>query len=156
LISSSFFALNHGANDAQKVMGIIAVLLFASGDIDHFYVPDWVIFSCAGAIALGTLFGGWRIVKTMATRITHLRPYQGFAAETGGGVVLTLMAAQGIPVSTTHAISASIMGVGATHRLSAVRWGVGRRIVGAWVLTIPAAALISFISYIILNAAGVA
>jgi PiT family inorganic phosphate transporter len=155
LLSSSFFALNHGTNDAQKTMGAITALLFAGGIIaDAKTIPPWVILAAASAMALGTLFGGWRIIKTMATRITQLRPYQGFSAETGGGVVLTLMAQQGIPVSTTHAITTSIMGVGATHRVSAVRWGVGRRIVWAWVITIPAAATVAWVAFHVLRASG--
>jgi PiT family inorganic phosphate transporter len=149
LFSSAFFALNHGANDAQKTAGVIVALLFAGGLLPNAQtIPFWVIAAAAGAMGLGTLFGGWRIIKTMATRITQLRPYQGFSAETGGGVVLTLMAQQGIPVSTTHAITSSIMGVGATHRVSAVRWGVGRRIVWAWVITIPASALVAALTYV--------
>lgn len=150
LFSSAFYALTHGTNDAQKTMGIIAVLLISAGfaaDTAEFHIPTWVIVTSAGAMGLGTLFGGWRIVQTMAGRITHLTPAQGFAAETGGGVVLVGMAQAGIPVSTTHAISSSIMGVGATKRASAVRWGVGRRIVGAWILTIPASAAVAFASY---------
>ena len=152
IFSASFYALTHGTNDAQKTMGIIAVLLIAAGSLASepgaaLDIPTWVFLTSAGAMGLGTLFGGWRIIKTMASKITHLTPIQGFAAETGGGVVLVGMAQAGIPVSTTHAITASIMGVGATRRASAVRWGVGRRIVGAWVLTIPASALVAFISY---------
>lgn len=152
LVSSAFFALNHGANDAQKTAGVITALLFAGGIIaSPTAIPFWVIVAAAAAMGLGTLFGGWRIIKTMATRITQLRPYQGFSAETGGGVVLTLMAQQGIPVSTTHAITSSIMGVGATNRVSAVRWGVGRRIVWAWVITIPASALVAAVTYLVLS-----
>ena len=153
LFSSAFYALTHGTNDAQKTMGIIGVLLVAGGALtiepggSALDIPTWVIVTSALAVGLGTLFGGWRIVQTMASRITHLRPAQGFAAETGGGVVLVAMAQAGIPVSTTHAISSSIMGVGATRRTSAVRWGVGRRIVGAWIMTIPASALVAFLSY---------
>jgi PiT family inorganic phosphate transporter len=156
LVSSGFYALTHGTNDAQKTMGVIGVLLVAAGTLavddgaSSMHVPGWVIFSSAGAMGLGTLFGGWRIVKTMASKITHLSPAQGFAAETGGGVVLAAMAHAGIPVSTTHAISSSIMGVGATRRASAVRWGVGRRIVGAWILTIPASAVVSYLTYLVL------
>lgn len=152
LFSSAFYALTHGTNDAQKTMGIIAVLLIATGaaaDSAEFHIPTWVIVMSAAAMGFGTLFGGWRIVQTMAGRITHLTPAQGFAAETGGGVVLVGMAQAGIPVSTTHAISSSIMGVGATKRTSAVRWGVGRRIVGAWILTIPASAVMAFASYLV-------
>ena len=152
IFSASFYALMHGTNDAQKTMGIIAVLLIAAGTLSSgagsaLDIPTWVFLASAGAMGLGTLFGGWRIIKTMASKITHLTPIQGFAAETGGGVVLVGMAQAGIPVSTTHAITASIMGVGATKRASAVSWGMGRRIVGAWVLTIPAAAVVAFASY---------
>jgi PiT family inorganic phosphate transporter len=145
IASSTFFSLAHGANDGQKTMGVITALLIASGYLssDKFVVPGWVILSAATAIGAGTFFGGWRIVKTMAFRITELKPYQGFCAETGGGVILTAMAALGIPVSTTHAISGAIMGVGSTRRLSAVRWGVGKRIVSAWLITIPASAAIA-------------
>lgn len=152
LFSSAFYALTHGTNDAQKTMGVIAVLLIAAGaavDSPTFDIPPWVIIASACAMGFGTLFGGWRIVQTMAGRITHLTPAQGFAAETGGGVVLVGMAQAGIPVSTTHAISSSIMGVGATKRTSAVRWGVGRRIVGAWIFTIPASALVAFVCYLV-------
>ncbi|MCZ7406323.1 MAG: inorganic phosphate transporter [Candidatus Methanoperedens sp.] len=156
LFSAAFYSLTHGTNDAQKTMGIIALLLIttgvsAPGSPDKLPIPSWVIISCAAAIGLGTFFGGWRIVKTMAQRVTRLRPYQGFAAETSGGIVLASMAALGIPVSTTHVISSSIMGVGATNKLSAVRWGIARKIVGAWILTIPAAALISASTYLIMR-----
>lgn len=160
LCSSAFYALNHGTNDAQKTMGVIGVLLVAAGTITvepgarTLEVPTWVIIASAAAMGCGTLFGGWKIVKTMASRITHLNPAQGFAAETGGGVVLAAMAHAGIPVSTTHAISSSIMGVGATRRLSAVRWGVGRRIVGAWILTIPASAAVSWLTYVVYHFLG--
>src|ERR671924_457159 len=140
--SSIFFSLTHGANDGQKTMGVITALLIAGGflDSESFVVPVWVILGAAAAIATGTFLGGWRIVKTMAFRLTQLRPYQGFCAETGGGAILTSMAWLGIPVSTTHAISGAIMGVGATKRLSAVRWGVGKRLIYAWIITIPASA----------------
>jgi inorganic phosphate transporter, PiT family len=143
--SSIFFSLTHGANDGQKTMGVITALLISGGFLqsNEFVVPFWVILSAAIAIGLGTFFGGWRIVKTMAFKLTDLKPYQGFCAETGGGVILATMAWLGIPVSTTHAISGAIMGVGATRRLSAVRWGVGRRIVYAWIITIPASAAIA-------------
>jgi len=153
LFSSAFFALNHGANDAQKTAGVITALLFSAGLLaTPKVIPYWVILAAASAMGLGTLFGGWRIIKTMATRITQLRPYQGFSAETGGGVVLSIMAQQGIPVSTTHAITSSIMGVGATQRLSAVRWGVGRNIVWAWVITIPASAVMAAVAFVVLRA----
>jgi len=145
ICSSIFFSLTHGANDGQKTMGVITALLISGGMLDStsFSVPIPVILASAMAIALGTFFGGWRIVKTMAFKLTSLRPYQGFCAETGGGVILTSMAWLGIPVSTTHAIAGAIMGVGATKRLSAVRWGVGKRIVYAWIITIPASAAVA-------------
>lgn len=145
ICSSIFFSLTHGANDGQKTMGVITALLISGGMLDStsFSVPIEVILASAIAIAVGTFFGGWRIVKTMAFKLTSLRPYQGFCAETGGGVILTSMAWLGIPVSTTHAIAGAIMGVGATKRLSAVRWGVGKRIVYAWIITIPASAVVA-------------
>jgi len=152
LFSAFFYSVTHGTNDAQKTMGIITVLLVAYGSLASFKVPLWVILAAHISISLGTFFGGWRIVKTMAQRITKLRPYQGFCAETSGGIVLASMAALGIPVSTTHVISSSIMGVGATDKLSAVRWGIARKIVGAWILTIPAAALISAFTFLIMEA----
>jgi PiT family inorganic phosphate transporter len=143
--SSAFFSLTHGANDGQKTMGVITALLISAGILDskNFVVPVPVVLVSAAAIALGTFFGGWRIVKTMAFRLTTLKSFQGFCAETGGGVILTSMAWLGIPVSTTHAISGGIMGAGATKRLSAVRWGIGKRIIYAWVITIPASAAIA-------------
>ncbi len=152
--SSAFFSLTHGANDGQKTMGVITALLIAGGMLESkdFVVPLWVIFSAAIAIALGTFFGGWRIVKTMAFRLTNLRPFQGFCAETGGGAILTSMAWLGIPVSTTHAISGAIMGVGSTKRISAVRWGLGRRIVYAWIITIPASAALAAASLLLIRA----
>jgi inorganic phosphate transporter, PiT family len=151
--SSIFFSLTHGANDGQKTMGGITALLIAGGflDSESFVVPIWVILGAAAAIATGTFLGGWRIVKTMAFRLTQLRPYQGFCAETGGGVILTSMAWLGIPVSTTQAISSAIMGVGSTKRLSAVRWGVGKRIVYAWIVTIPASAGLAAIVLLLIN-----
>jgi inorganic phosphate transporter, PiT family len=152
--SAIFFSLTHGANDGQKTMGVITALLISGGMLDStsFIVPIEVILAAASAISIGTFFGGWRIVKTMAFKLTNLRPYQGFCAETGGGVILTLMAWLGIPVSTTHAIAAAIMGVGATKRLSAVRWGVGKKIVYAWIITIPASASVSALVSIIIKA----
>jgi inorganic phosphate transporter, PiT family len=154
IISSSFFSLTHGANDGQKTMGVITALLIAGGLLQskEFVVPIWVIMGAATAMALGTFFGGWRIVKTMAFRLTNLKPYQGFCAETGGGAILTSMAWLGIPVSTTHAISGAIMGAGSTKRLSAVRWGLGRRIVYAWIITIPASAAIAAASLLVIKA----
>jgi len=153
LVSAGLYSLGHGTNDAQKTMGIIAVLLFSTGYLGpEFYVPYWVILSAHAAIALGTLAGGWRIVKTMGMRITKLRPVGGFCAETAGALTLFGTALAGIPVSTTHTITGSIVGVGATWRLSAVRWGVAGRIVWAWVLTIPASALIAAASWLLLSA----
>jgi inorganic phosphate transporter, PiT family len=151
--SSIFFSLTHGANDGQKTMGVITALLISGGFLqsNEFVVPFWVILSAAIAIGLGTFFGGWRIVKTMAFKLTDLKPYQGFCAETGGGVILAVMAWLGIPVSTTHAISGAIMGVGATRRLSAVRWGVGRRIIYAWIITIPASAAIAALIFVTIS-----
>ena len=151
--SSIFFSLTHGANDGQKTMGVITALLIAGGLVisKEFIVPPWVILSAAGAISLGTFFGGWRIVKTMAFKLTNLKPYQGFCAETAGGAILTSMAWFGIPVSTTHAISGAIMGVGAIRRLSAVRWGIGKRIIYAWIITIPASAMIAALALVIIN-----
>lgn len=153
ICSSIFFSLTHGANDGQKTMGVITALLIAGGFLQskEFVVPLWVILSAAIAIGLGTFFGGWRIVKTMAFKLTDLKPYQGFCAETGGGVILAAMAWLGIPVSTTHAISGAIMGVGATRRLSAVRWGVGKRIIYAWIITIPASAAIAALVFVVIN-----
>ncbi len=151
LFSAFFYSVTHGTNDAQKTMGIITVLLVAYGSLTTFKVPLWVILAAHISISLGTFFGGWRIVKTMAQKITKLRPYQGFCAETSGGLVLASMAALGVPVSTTHVISSSIMGVGATDKLSAVRWGIARKIVGAWILTIPASAIMSFTTYFIIS-----
>jgi PiT family inorganic phosphate transporter len=153
IASSVFFSLTHGANDGQKTMGIITALLIAGGILqsESFIVPIWVIFVSAAAMALGTFMGGWRIVKTMAFKITELRPFQGFCAETGGGVILTAMAWLGIPVSTTHAISGAIMGVGSTKRLSAVRWGVGKRIIYAWIITIPASAGVSAVCLLLIK-----
>ena len=154
ICSSIFFSLTHGANDGQKTMGVITALLIAGGFLDSqsFVVPVEVVLASAVAIALGTFFGGWRIVKTMAFKLTSLRPFQGFCAETGGGVILTSMAWFGIPVSTTHAIAGAIMGVGATKRLSAVRWGIGKRIVYAWIITIPASAAVAALVLIITKA----
>lgn len=150
LFSAFFYSVTHGTNDAQKTMGIITVLLVTYGSLTTFDVPIWVILAAHISISLGTFFGGWRIVKTMAQKITKLRPYQGFCAETAGGIVLASMAAFGIPVSTTHVISSSIMGVGATDKLSAVRWGIARKIVGAWILTIPMSALISALVFLMI------
>jgi len=144
LLSAAAYSLGHGTNDAQKTMGIIAILLFSAGYLGpDFYVPLWVILAAHAAIGLGTLAGGWRIVKTMGMRLTKLRPIGGFCAETAGAVMLLGTAMGGIPVSTTHTITGSIMGVGATQRLSAVRWGVASNIVWAWILTIPLSGIIA-------------
>ncbi|MGN6772885.1 MAG: inorganic phosphate transporter [Rhizobiaceae bacterium] len=143
-ISASLYSLGHGGNDAQKTMGIIAVLLFSQGHLGHeFYVPLWVVLSCQSAMALGTLFGGWRIVHTMGSKITRLNPMQGFCAEAGGAMTLFLATWLGIPVSTTHTITGAIVGVGAARRVSAVRWGIAGNIVIAWIVTLPATAAIA-------------
>jgi PiT family inorganic phosphate transporter len=146
--SAALYSIGHGANDAQKTMGIIASLLFAKGLLGStFYVPFWVVLSCQVAMALGTLVGGWRIVKTMGSRITRLKPVQGFCAETAGAMTLYLATSFGVPVSTTHTITGAIMGVGAARRVSAVRWGIAGSIIIAWVITLPAAALIGALFY---------
>jgi PiT family inorganic phosphate transporter len=148
LVSAAFYSLGHGTNDAQKTMGIIAGLLFATGYLGpEFSVPFWVILSAHAAIALGTLTGGWRIVRTMGMGITKLKPVGGFCAESAGALMLIGTAVAGIPVSTTHTITGAIVGVGAVSRLSAVRWGVAGRIVWAWILTIPATALIAGLTW---------
>jgi PiT family inorganic phosphate transporter len=151
LLSAGFFSLNHGANDAQKTMGIITTVLVAGGYLTSFHVPFWVVLAAHTAIGLGTLSGGWRIIHTMGSRITKLQPVNGFAAETGASIAILIATQFGIPVSTTHAITGAIVGVGATRRLSAVRWGVAGRIVWAWVLTIPAAAVIAAATYWVLK-----
>ena len=146
--SASLYSLGHGGNDAQKTMGIIAVLLFSQGYLgDHFEIPFWVVLACQSAMALGTLMGGWRIVRTMGLRITKLTPMQGFCAETGGAATLFMATFLGVPVSTTHTITGAIVGVGAARRLSAVRWNVASSIVYAWVITIPASALVAALAY---------
>jgi PiT family inorganic phosphate transporter len=143
-VSASLYSLGHGGNDAQKTMGIIAALLYSQGQLRGvFHVPLWVVLACQAAMALGTLFGGWRIVRTMGSRITRLTPMQGFCAETGGAITLFIATWFGVPVSTTHTITGAIVGVGAARRSSAVHWGVASNIVVAWVLTLPAAALIA-------------
>ena len=154
LLSAAFFSLNHGANDAQKTMGIIAGVLYTAGYIKTFHIPFWVVLIAHTAIGLGTLAGGWRIIHTMGSKITKLQPVGGFAAETGAAFALLIATQTGVPVSTTHAITGAIVGVGATRRLSAVRWGVAGQIVWAWVLTIPAAFLIAAGVYTLLYAAG--
>jgi inorganic phosphate transporter, PiT family len=149
-ISASLYSLGHGGNDAQKTMGIIAVLLFSQGRLGgEFYVPFWVVISCQAAMGLGTLLGGWRIVKTMGSKITRLTPMQGFCAETGGAITLFGATYLGIPVSTTHTITGSIIGVGAARKVSAVRWNVASNIVVAWVITLPASALIAAFFYLL-------
>ncbi|HEX8048673.1 anion permease [Rhizobium sp.] len=154
-ISASLYSLGHGGNDAQKTMGIIAVLLYSQGyGGGQFHVPLWVVLSCQSAMALGTLFGGWRIVHTMGSKITKLNPMQGFCAETGGAITLFAATWLGIPVSTTHTITGAIIGVGASRRLSAVRWGLAGNIVIAWVVTLPAAAAISALVYWVMNWVG--
>ena len=144
LVSSAAFSIGHGGNDAQKVMGIITAALIASGNIPDFgHMPGWVPIACYTAISLGTMSGGWKIVKTMGTRITKVTPFEGVAAETAGAVTLFVTEALKIPVSTTHTITGSIMGVGATKRLSAVRWGVTFNLLWAWILTIPVSGLLA-------------
>lgn len=148
LVSAGLYSLGHGGNDAQKTMGVITVLLFSTGYLGgKFYVPIWVIIACHAAIALGTMFGGWRIVKTMGMKVTKLQPVGGFAAEAAAATTLFLATFGGIPVSTTHTITGAIMGVGSTRRLSAVRWGVVNSILLAWLLTIPAAALMAALTF---------
>ncbi len=165
LLSAGLYSLSHGANDAQKTMGIIVSLLVASqaefadatGWLRHFYLPTgdhiplWIVLAAHIAIALGTALGGWRIVKTMGSRITKLRPFGGFCAETAGGITVLLATGLGVPVSTTHTITGAIVGVGAAQRVSAVRWGVAGRIVWAWVLTIPMSAAIAAVAYLLLR-----
>ncbi|MCX6142639.1 MAG: inorganic phosphate transporter [Ignavibacteriales bacterium] len=147
LLSAALYSLGHGANDAQKTMGVITTLLVTTGFLKTFEVPIWVIFSCYFSIAMGTLFGGWRIVKTMGQKVTKLKASGGFCAETAGGITLLLTAFSGIAVSTTHTITGAIMGVGATKRVTAVRWGLAGRIVVAWILTIPCSAVVAAVSY---------
>ena len=140
IISSAWFALTHGANDGQKTMGIIVLILFSVGLIDELEMPLWVIFAAAAAMGLGTFFGGYKVIKTLGVKVTRLKPYQGFAAETSGGLMLAVFATLGIPASTTHAITGTIMGAGAARRKRAVRWKVSRQIIFSWVITIPGAA----------------
>ena len=165
LLSAALYSLSHGANDAQKTMGIIVSLLVSSqasfvnqtGWLSNLYLPSadhiplWIVLSAHTAIALGTAAGGWRIVKTMGTRITRLRPFGGFCAETAGGITVLLASNLGVPVSTTHTITGAIVGVGAAQRLSAVRWGVAKRIVWAWILTMPMSAAIAALAYLVLT-----
>jgi len=154
LVSAALYSLGHGANDAQKTMGIIAGALFAAGYIREFTIPFWVEMAAYSAISLGTLSGGWRIIHTMGSKITRLQPVGGFAAETAGAVSLFTATALGVPVSTTHTITGAIIGVGTTRRLSAVRWGIAGQIVWAWVLTIPASAVIAAGFFFIFSLAG--
>jgi len=149
LVSAAAYSLGHGANDAQKTMGLIAVLLFSTGYLHGpFYVPFWVVLAAQAAMALGTLAGGWRIVRTMGSKITRLTPHQGFCAETAGSIMLFSATSLGIPVSTTHTITGCIMGVGAARRASAVRWGVAGNILVAWLLTLPASAAVAALVYL--------
>jgi len=154
LVSAGFFSLNHGANDAQKTMGIIATVLYTAHYIDKIEIPFWVVLLAHTAIGLGTLMGGWRIIHTMGSKITKLQPVGGFAAETGAAIAILIATNIGVPVSTTHAITGAIVGVGATRRLSAVRWGIAGQIVWAWILTIPASAGIAAAAYYLLRLAG--
>ena len=151
LVSAGFMATSHGLNDAQKTMGIVTLALVIFGEIDSVEVPLWVKLACAGAMALGTAVGGWKIVKTMGHRIFKLEPVHGFAAESSAALVITGASMLGAPVSTTHTISACIFGVGSTKRLSAVRWNVAGNLVTAWILTLPAAGSVGFISYKLLH-----
>jgi PiT family inorganic phosphate transporter len=165
LVSAGLYSLSHGANDAQKTMGIIVSLLVASqadfanatGWLSHLYltsadhIPLWIVLAAHFAIALGTALGGWRIVRTMGSRITKLRPFGGFCAETAGGITVLLATSLGVPVSTTHTITGAIVGVGTAQRVSAVRWGIAGRIVWAWILTIPMSAAIAALAYLVLR-----
>lgn len=153
LVSAAAYSLGHGGNDAQKTMGIIASLLFSAGLLGpEFHIPMWVAIACYGAISLGTMFGGWRIVKTMGQKVAKLKPVDGFCAETGAATMLFVSSGLGVPVSTTHTITGAIMGIGSLKRLSAVRWGIAGRIVWAWILTIPCSAAISAMTYYLAHA----
>jgi PiT family inorganic phosphate transporter len=151
LVSAAFYSFGHGTNDAQKTMGIIVGVLVSAKFIDHFYVPFYVVILCHLAIALGTMFGGWRIVKTMGMKITKLKPIGGFCAESAGAITLIGTALLGIPVSTTHTITGAIVGVGSFHRFSAVKWGIAGRIVWAWILTIPISGLCGALAYFLIS-----
>ena len=158
ILSSAYMAFSHGGNDGQKTMGVIALALAAYGAVPTgpgFFIPDWVKAVCAVSIGLGTASGGWRIIRTMGMRITALKPINGFAAETSAATVIEIATRFGIPISTTHAISGAILGVGATRRLSAVRWGIAGRIVTAWVLTIPSCFALGYGTATLLRAVGV-
>jgi PiT family inorganic phosphate transporter len=154
LLSAALYSLGHGMNDAQKTMGIIAGVLLTAGYLQEFTIPLWVILAAHAAIALGTLSGGWRIVHTMGSKITKLQPFGGFSAETAGAITLFVASGLGVPVSTTHTITGAIVGVGSVKRISAVRWGVARRIVWAWIFTIPASALLAAVTYLALAGAS--
>jgi PiT family inorganic phosphate transporter len=151
LVSAALYSLGHGTNDAQKTMGIVALLLFSNGYMKEFYIPMWIILSAHAAIALGTMSGGWRIIKTMGMKITKLQPVDGFCAEMSAAASLFGTALAGIPVSTTHTITGAIVGVGSTRRLSAVRWGVTLKVVWAWLFTIPGAAVIAALCRLLLG-----
>ncbi|MGD0129216.1 MAG: inorganic phosphate transporter [Terriglobia bacterium] len=151
LLSAAAYSFGHGTNDAQKTMGIVAGVLFTAGILDHFYIPFWIVLMAHTAIGLGTLAGGWRIVRTMGMRITRLKPVGGFCAETAAAISLLGAASAGIPVSTTHTIAGAIMGVGSVQRLTAVHWGVARKILWAWVLTIPASAIVSAVCFLLIR-----
>ena len=156
ILSSAYMAFSHGGNDGQKTMGIIALAIYAfNGNTGEFHIDTWVKIVCALAIGVGTATGGWRIIRTMGMRITALKPVNGFAAETAAATVIEIATRLGIPISTTHAISGAILGVGATRRLSAVRWGIAGRIVTAWVLTIPGCFILGYGTATLLRAAGV-
>ncbi|MBM3294959.1 MAG: inorganic phosphate transporter [Candidatus Aminicenantes bacterium] len=155
LVSAAFYSLGHGANDAQKTMGIIAILLFSTGHLGPtFHVPLWIILSCHAAIALGTLVGGWRVIETLGMRMTKLRPVHGFSAETAAAASILFSTLLGVPVSTTHTITGAVVGVGATTGAGAIRWGIAYRIVWAWILTIPGSALVSALVYKVFNLLG--
>ena len=157
LASAALYSLGHGANDAQKTMGIIAVLLYSTGYLGgSFYVPVWVVFACYTAIALGTLAGGWKVIETLGMRMTKLRPVDGFCAELAAASSILMSTVGGIPVSTTHTITGSIIGVGAPTKLGAIRWGVAYRIVWAWILTIPASALVAALAWWVISLVGLA
>jgi PiT family inorganic phosphate transporter len=151
VVSASYMAFSHGSNDAQKTMGVITLALFSAGLLPEFRVPLWVIILCAGAISFGTAAGGWRIIRTMGQRVVKLDPVHGFAAETTAATIIFGASHFGMPVSTTHVISSAIMGVGSTTRLSAVRWGVAGNIVTAWILTIPASAIVAGLAYALIR-----
>jgi PiT family inorganic phosphate transporter len=151
LISSSFVSLSHGTNDAQKTMGVVTALLVATGNLESFHVPLWVAVLAAASIALGTFFGGWRIVRTLGFKLTRMDPVHGFSIETSAAVTIIMSSLFGIPVSTTHCVSGSVLGAGATMGVSAVKWGIARRIIWAWILTIPASASISFLFFLFLR-----